>query len=1729
MKNFFYRWKWLVGALLFIAFALTLSLDLIVSQTIENVFYRSISKTNNHLSFEKIVKQNSLWVIKQPKICPQGCKDQPLCTASEITFDYSIHWLKREIELLIVLDKPEICLNQLSLNQISWNDEAADSFTLFKTNVQISLKEGHLNTDKGIFAFDGSFQRNSSIEGSINLKDSSQNLLLNFKKDPLSETIDVNFDSSNTNCAHLCTIAQLFFPQLESFTIKEGFLNGQGGLLFEKRKRPVLHGTWNLKNLVFEHIQTELLGEIPEIIFDLERKDNKYSQGTIRLTKEANFQVKSATSPSWKVNKLLGDIHIDTQSEADIHLKGIYKGLETSFDLSIDGKALALHDQNAQIHLDWTLKNSDEMSSGKLHLNQKNVNQYEAEIDLKDLQLKEALPLQTYLQTLWPTFSELEFQKGLLNAKAIAYIDQKKISKLELNTMHVDHLLVDYFPLKMRASLESLSGKGTIDFLRDYLEEGITAQIDIDKGVISSLNSSTKWMANDFQSHLNISNGRILHSFAEINIGNMRARLDIDADSTRIAKVSLNGNILYLLNLIPNEVKRQKLLESFESYELNLAADVKYSEVGKNVIGLATFKDDRHVEKPVTFGFEISKSESLIENAFAYIESLQECLPPLANPLLSLEEQHWKNEVGLWGYCIKNGWFHVTDLPLDKYVAPFFVNEKKLKLEGVGNFEGRFDHQTLMINYEIHKAVLENNDLAIQIPEIKNTPIGFSSNQAKPVYYMDFDLGNYFGCVPLVNATYFEKSSGLLFTDINAEIVLEGNNIHVPTIESFCNGVYMMGAMDVDFTDKREGHFDLDMRFQSLNGKLTQFQNLFAHFRKPLFFLKMPMEGVISMHQDAGYMHFAFHPDKYDFQARVKGSLSEGVITTSSPDVAIQELGFNFEYDYKDNILDFSEIQGTVLVGEPEKVEEYSLVGERVHFFDYAKNRASFDFWIADRKRDLIRIAGETYSSDSYPNLDCVQFVLNRELSHFGDVHPSHFHLILRDWWQVMEFRLEADFKLATFFQDLQRFSRSGFLFLSRNILKRLNDIKNAEGLFNISIQYDDQQATLDYHLIGKDVVLDEYFFNTVSLDGKKSNSTWTIDQLKLDDISIAADILRKEKSWFINFLGLKIGKAILMGLQGEYFDDLRRAKGQVNLLEINIKELNKIPMLQTFVQKCPLTGHFKATGEFQYEVQDNQSWGKLETLLNASLKNCEFKGQCFKDIENVSCHYASDKQIQLKKIETALLKDKKNKYADFRLEKFEYDIRQDQLSLENFDFFITQQNISEMVDKLVENFPTLFTENFAKTAKSVKQKGPLEGRLNIDFAGPHHSIKLALKDGEYRIFNKDYSITNFNLEHNPFEFKMTAKCLDHAVPFWALYKSTPAEMDKGSLTITEEPPQIPVLNPLVINWETNPKVGFIINQASGYFHGMMVSLFRDTHRPIAPNFYFLNGEVAFNAKQAGKMISQELEQSLHSWEIGNGYRLNGQWEFRQEDEDGDRLSSYFFGELTGNNFEFKSYQFDQLNAQIQTSPHQVLIQNIEVNDVCGHLQIDKIKFDRYGDNKWRMFVDKGMLEEFSPSLLRKVGEASTLTTKPLVIRQAELHRLQGSLNDPNSFTGTGFLVFANPPKKQTQFPLFAIPGEILTRIGLDLAVLNPVVGTIYYDVKNGKVFLTKLKDVYSQGKMSKFYLPSSSLMSYVDFDGNLNVKIKMKQYNLIFKFAELFTVTIQGNLQKPSYTLNKQ
>lgn len=1165
----------------------------------------------------------------------------------------------------------------------------------------------------------------------------------------------------------------------------------------------------------------------------------------------------------------------------------------------------------------------------------------------------------------------------------------------------------------------------------------------------------------------------------------------LSLDANGILKLFLKSHLKDLFPHISDESFRQQLSTHFHEDEIAVTADLKL-QGSMEVEGLAQIIGAKGDDKSITFGFQLVKKD--------------------------------REGFGLGGISVKNGWFHALNLPLEKYVAPFFLEEKWVRLTGHGDFHGYFENEILMVTYQGDQVVFENDAFAIEIVEIRQE-LGHI-----PVHYFDLNTGTHYGSLSLDHGAYYEKGSGLCFSDIHAEIILKDKTIHVPEIETFCNEIYMTGALDVDFTKLPLDTFEVDIRPQTVQAKMTQVQNFFSYFQKSFFFLKIPLEGDVTMQQDAGHLHLTFSPNQVDMQMQLKGALTDGLIVGNQSNVSLHELSLNFAYDHQANSLNFSDIQGTLLVGAPERVEEYTVVGEKIHFFDYAQNRAKFDIWMGDKKRDVIRLAGETRLSNICAGAECVQFVLDKDVSHFGNVYPQIFHLILKDWEQVEEFHLAADFKLDSLFQDLQRFSRTGFLFLSRHALAQLNAVKKADGTFKIDIQYDNKRSQLDYRIIGKDIALDAYAFKNVLFEGRKSDDTWVIDQLVFDDISMAADILRKSGSWLINFLGLRLGNAVLMGLQGEYFDDRHIAKGKINLLEVDVEALKEWSKAAEFLKKYPLKGDLKASGPFYYEGSSDGEENKLDLLLNTSLKNGEFNGLLFDDICNASLHYTSDKGFMVRGISTNLRSVRNGeKQAALNLEKFDYDRSQDIVSLENLDFIVFSSRIPEVIDHLAQRFPIAFSPFVTEMLSQAKQNGNLEGSLSFDYADPHYAFKLALKDGEYRILNKKLLLSDCILEYDPCEVKIIAKCQSQIIPFWLQYKSAYTSLRQGELIITEDSPANTLVNPLTIKWENTPELGFSINQVLGQFHGMTFALAGNASKDPLPAVHFLDGEIQFNVRDAMALISPELGRNLAAWEMGSCFSLKGQWELHPNNEAGELIKTYFAGHLEGHNLEFKGYQFDHLYAEMCSSPEQVFLKNVHVTDPAGNLQIAEVSFKKTRNDIWKMNLSKVKAQNFTPSLLKKVALQRTHHPKPFVIRELAMDTVQGILGNSSSFSGIGSLTFVNPPKTDVNHILFTIPREILTRFGLDMSILNPVIGTIYYEIKQDKIFLNKLKDTYSQAKMSKFYLPNNSFKSYMDFDGNLNIKMKIKQYNLFFKIAELFTITIEGTWQKPAYSIQKQ
>lgn len=1170
------------------------------------------------------------------------------------------------------------------------------------------------------------------------------------------------------------------------------------------------------------------------------------------------------------------------------------------------------------------------------------------------------------------------------------------------------------------------------------------------------------------QGELNFTPENLPTLFLKANILGMSALVQMDWQSSeKFVQASLEGSAYYLADLLSKvhpEFKNQ-----FGQDRIRFSGVVQSSSEGYMING------------------NITDHEDYVDFHLRPVE--------LANTF-----QEW----------VGKGAFKTSLLPLKKFVDPFLFENRILDLAGNVIVEGDWNGSILKLKYETHDLLLENKDLAIRA----------DSGKERGEHRIDLASFQHEGTLPVCCSAFLEKNTGLEFTDVNALVSFKGKKIEIPQIEAFCQGVYFGGKIELDFDQEIPIH----IHAHTMNGKVSQVRNLLSFVDQRSFFSKFPIEGNLSFRKEGA--HFQFGQNPRSFQAEVHAGLTDGIVASQYCDVSAQEISLHLDYDFQANTLNIFDVQGAVLVGKPHHVEEYLLAADRIRFTNYAQNEAEFDIWVGDKNRDIIRLAGKTKKAPNQRRArGLVEVLLDSEISHFGDVHPEAFQLILRNWSEINTFNLDFSFKLNTLLSDIQRFSRTGLLFLSRHFLKKLNELKNGHGNFSVALKLDPQRSVLNYLIKGQDIDIAEHHFDQVLLNGKKKDDVWTIDQFSFDRISFAAEVRRLAESWKIDFLGLSFGKSFLLGLEGEFFDLDKKFKGRINLLEAYLDDLDEWKWGKKLAQQFNLKGILKGSGDVVLEIEKDSPKWKVESTLNVSAKGVKAIGWGLEDIHRISCYYSTDKGLVLKDIQgCARLNEQEKTCSSINLKTLSYDFKTESLNIKEMRFAIPPSSLIWLSNYFKEAYPEFISSNLTDMIPSLKQHENLEGVVDMTFSKPFFDMHLALKDGVYIVNEDTHEIKNFSLDYDPYSADFTSeyRFKNSCYRLKGHSSSNPIFKEGECIIFKSDPPSADEKDPsLSIHWKNGRENRPYIHQVSGSLEGIACDLKEDPGIVHA-----LMGDVHIRSSNAISFIYPELSKQLSEWNINNEFVLTGKWRFFKNNKAAED-PPFFQGKLRANPFVVNGYEFESLEAICFLSKQKIAFDQMTLKDQAGDFSVNELIFQQDKNALWSIHLANANLANFRPHLMR-VSDVFLAVPKTLNIRQFDLNQVEGVLQNPLTIKGKGRLSFSNPSKDQIPNTLFAIPEEMLSKIGLNLALLTPVTGTIFFEIEKGKIVLKKFRDVFSEGKVSKFYLADTEDPPSLDFGGNLHVEIAMKQYNLLFKLAELFNVSITGNLARPIYSLQK-
>ncbi len=390
-----------------------------------------------------------------------------------------------------------------------------------------------------------------------------------------------------------------------------------------------------------------------------------------------------------------------------------------------------------------------------------------------------------------------------------------------------------------------------------------------------------------------------------------------------------------------------------------------------------------------------------------------------------------------------------------------------------------------------------------------------------------------------------------------------------------------------------------------------------------------------------------------------------------------------------------------------------------------------------------------------------------------------------------------------------------------------------------------------------------------------------------------------------------------------------------------------------------------------------------------------------------------------------------------------------------------------------------------------------LDFTANLDFASDFSTFFCTMREGFIPYKGAHHHIENLQLSWN------AGKCVAEAYYLKHLIKLDMHidERSFGRLTIGEE------ALPLMIDWEYNNAL--FIQAIEGSFSGIEASFHAES-----PNVLVGSAHLDFKALQA--ILPTPIAEGFEEIKMGRGYELKGRLKVENH-------LPYFSGILSGKGFELFGFQFRTLLAEVDLGPKAMRIYDIKISDSAGMMKIDEILLE--DKSPWTISIPNLTIFEMRPSLLQRPGGAVG-PIDPLVVRELKITNFQGILDEGKTYTGKGELHFINSYKRGET--VFDFPANVLSRIvGLDFELLIPVTGSLNFEIKDGYFNLLELKDAYSEGKRSKFFLEMDP-PPRMDLDGNLQIYIKMKQFVLL-KITESFLISIDGVLDDPQFRLKKR
>ncbi|MCE2983056.1 MAG: hypothetical protein LW832_05770, partial [Parachlamydia sp.] len=296
------------------------------------------------------------------------------------------------------------------------------------------------------------------------------------------------------------------------------------------------------------------------------------------------------------------------------------------------------------------------------------------------------------------------------------------------------------------------------------------------------------------------------------------------------------------------------------------------------------------------------------------------------------------------------GWFYSPHLDIRRLASSLPLFSPAYEIEGAAEIKGFFEESVLTVYYEPGPIKVKNPDFEIAL----NRSSALVPGQFNGYHQIDFKAGSHKGSLPIREASYLEKHSGLLFTSIQGQLHFLNSSFYMDPFEAECEGAYLEGTLQLSLLEGGE-NWELRLSAPNFSSPLQSLQKMIGRdldLKGDLYGRGNGLDLKIG-----GGENFLSH-------AMIEGSICDGE-TPRYENSCLKGLFADFKYDHQSKNFEINECQGSLYYGKPRLQNEYAC-GSNKLTYSLLEKKWKGDFWVKKEEEEIFALIAEGQESEPF-------------------------------------------------------------------------------------------------------------------------------------------------------------------------------------------------------------------------------------------------------------------------------------------------------------------------------------------------------------------------------------------------------------------------------------------------------------------------------------------------------------------------------------------------------------------------------------------------------------------------------------------------------------------------------------------------------------------------------------------------------------------------------------------